>query len=49
MNDQFNCSTEKMCPPPHLTCHEVYEIVKDIHNVLGKQKRNDKNTEEDDM
>jgi hypothetical protein len=28
---------------------EVYEMVKDIHVVLGKRKRTGKNTEEDDM
>jgi hypothetical protein len=36
-------------PPPHLTGHEVYEMVKDIDVVLSKQKRTGKNTEEDDM
>jgi hypothetical protein len=49
MKDQFNCNTEKRRSPSHLTGHEVYEIVKDVHNVLGKQKMTDKNTEEDDM
>jgi hypothetical protein len=49
MNDQFNGNTEKRRPPPHLTGHEVYEMVKDVHVVLGKQKRIDNNTEEDDM
>jgi hypothetical protein len=44
-NDQFISNTEKMRPPPHLTGHEVYEIVKDVHVVLGKQKRTGKNTE----
>jgi hypothetical protein len=38
MKDQFNGKTEKMHPPPHLTGHEVYEMVKDVHVVLGKQK-----------
>jgi hypothetical protein len=38
-----------MCPPPHLTGHEVYEIVKDVHVVFGKWKRTGKNTGEDDM
>jgi hypothetical protein len=46
MKDQFNDNTKKSRPPPHLTGHEVYEIVKDVHVVLGKWKRN---TEEDDM
>jgi hypothetical protein len=32
-----------------LTGHEVYEMVKDVYVVLGKRKRTDKNTEEDDM
>jgi hypothetical protein len=49
MKDQFNGNTEKRHPPPHLTSHEVYEMVKDVHVVLGKQKRTSKNTEEDDM
>jgi hypothetical protein len=49
MNDQFNGNTEKRHPPPHLTGHEVYEMVKDVHVVLSKRKRIDNNTEEDDM
>jgi hypothetical protein len=49
MKDKFNTNTEKWHPPPHLTYHEVYEMVKDAHVVLGKQRRTDKNTEEDDM
>jgi hypothetical protein len=49
MKDQLNGNTEKMRPPPHLTGHEVYEMVKDIHVVLGKRKMTGKNTEEDDM
>jgi hypothetical protein len=49
MNDQFNGNTEKRHPPPHLIGHEVYEMVKDVHVVLGKRKRTDKNTEEDDI
>jgi hypothetical protein len=49
MKDQFNGNTEKKRPPPHLIGHEVYEMVKDVHVVLGKQKRTSKNTEEDDM
>jgi hypothetical protein len=28
---------------------QVYEMVKDVHVVLGKQKQTGKNTEEDDM
>jgi hypothetical protein len=31
MNDQFNGNTEKRHSPPHLTGHEVYEMVKDVH------------------
>jgi hypothetical protein len=46
MKVQFNGNTEKRCPPPHLTGHEVYEMVKDVHVVLGKQKRTSKFTEE---
>jgi hypothetical protein len=49
MKDQFNGNTEKRCHPPYLTGHEVYEIVKDVHVVLGKRKRISKNTKEDDM
>jgi hypothetical protein len=49
MNDKFNGNTEKRRTPPHLTSHEVYEMVKDMHVVLGKWKRTDKNTGEDDM
>jgi hypothetical protein len=33
----------------HLTGHEVYEMVKDVHGVLCKRERIGKNTEEDDM
>jgi hypothetical protein len=36
MIDQFNGNTEKRHPPPHLTGHEAYEMVKDVHVVLGK-------------
>jgi hypothetical protein len=49
MKDQFNGNTEKRRPPPHLIGHEVYEMVKNVHVVLGKQKRTAKNNEEDDM
>jgi hypothetical protein len=49
MKDQFNGKTEKRHPPPHLTGHEVYEMVKDDHVVLGKRKRIGKNIEEHDM
>jgi hypothetical protein len=49
MKDQFNGNTEKRRPPPHLIRHEVYEMVKNAHVVLGKRKRTDKNTEKDDM
>jgi hypothetical protein len=31
MKDKFNGNTEKRHPPCHLTGHEVYEIVKDVH------------------
>jgi hypothetical protein len=43
----INDNTEKRHRPLHLTCHEVYEMVKDVHVVLGKRKRTDKNTEDD--
>jgi hypothetical protein len=49
MKDQFNGNTEKRRPPPHLTGHEVYKMVMDVHIVLGKQKRTGKFIEEDDM
>jgi hypothetical protein len=49
MKDQFNGNTEKRHPPPHHIGHEVYEMVKDVHVVLGKRKRTNKNTEGDDM
>jgi hypothetical protein len=49
MKDQFNGNTKRMHPQLHLTCHEVYEMVKDVHIVLGKQKSTDKKTEEDHM
>jgi hypothetical protein len=47
MKDQFNGNTERRRPPPHLIGHEVYEMVKDVHVVLGKQKRTGKNTKDD--
>jgi hypothetical protein len=49
MKDQYNGNTEKRHPPPHLIGHEVYEMVKDLHVVLGKRKRTGKNTEEAGM
>jgi hypothetical protein len=49
MKDQFNGNTEKRHPPPHLTGHEVYEMVKDVHVILSKRKMTGKNTEEDNM
>jgi hypothetical protein len=49
MKDQFNGNTLRRCPPPHLIGHEVYEMVKDVHVILGKRKRTGKKTEEDDM
>jgi hypothetical protein len=49
MKDKFIGNTKKRRPPPHLIDHEVYEMVKDVHVVLGKQKRTGKNTGEDDM
>jgi hypothetical protein len=49
MKDKFNGNNEKRRPPHHLIGHEVYEMVKDIHVVLGMQKRTGKNTGEDDM
>jgi hypothetical protein len=49
MKDQLNGNTEKRHPPPHLIGHEVYEMVKNVHVILGKQKRTANNNEEDDM
>jgi hypothetical protein len=49
MKDMFNGNNEKRRPAPHLTGNEVYEMVKDVHVVLGKQKKTSKNTDEDDM
>jgi hypothetical protein len=37
MKDQFNGKTEKRRPPPYLIGQEVYEMVMDVHVVLGKQ------------
>jgi hypothetical protein len=48
MKDQFNGNTEKRRPPSHLKGHEVYEMVKNVHVVLGKRKRTAMNNEEDD-
>jgi hypothetical protein len=49
MKDKFNDNTEKRRPPPHLTGHEVYKMVKDVHVEPGKQKRSRKNSGEEDM
>jgi hypothetical protein len=49
MKDQFNGNTEKKHPPLHLTSHEVYEMVKNVHVIHGKWKRTAKNNEEDDI
>jgi hypothetical protein len=49
MKDQFNGNTKKRHPPPHLTSHEVYEMVKNVHVILGKWKRTVKNNEKDDI
>jgi hypothetical protein len=49
MKDQFNGNTEKRHLPMYLIGHEVYEMVKDVHVVLAKWKRTDKNTKEDNM
>jgi hypothetical protein len=49
MKDKFNGNTKKRRPPPHLTGHKVYEMVKDVHIVLGKWKRTGKNTGKNDM
>jgi hypothetical protein len=49
MKDKFNSNTRKRRTPSHIIGHEVYEMVKDVHVVLGKRKRMSKNTREDDM
>jgi hypothetical protein len=49
IKDQFNGNTKKRRLPPYLTGHEVYEMVKDVHVVLGKGKMTGKNTKEDDI
>jgi hypothetical protein len=49
MKDQLNGNTERRHPTQHLIGHEVYEMVKDVHVVLGKRKMTGKNTKEDDM
>jgi hypothetical protein len=49
MKDQFNGNTEKRRHPPNLIGHEVYEMVKEVHVVLGMHKRTEKNNEEDDV
>jgi hypothetical protein len=49
IKNKFNGNNEKRRPPPHLTGHEVYKMVKNVHNVLGKWKRTCKNTGEVDM
>jgi hypothetical protein len=43
MKDQFNGKAEMRHPPLHLTSNEVNEMVKDVHVVLSKRKRTDKN------
>jgi hypothetical protein len=49
MKDQFNGNAKKRRLLPHLTGHEVYKMVKDVHVLLGKQKMTSKNTKEDDI
>jgi hypothetical protein len=49
MKDKFNGNNEKRRPPLHLTGHEVYEVVKDVHVVLAKWKMTNKNADENDM
>jgi hypothetical protein len=44
MKDQFNCNTERRRTPPHLVGHEVYEMVKDVHVIIGKWKMTGNNT-----
>jgi hypothetical protein len=56
MCDHFNGKAEKRRPPPHFSGHDVYEMVKNVHVVLGKRKGEKKGkrgkkvvVEEDDM
>jgi hypothetical protein len=49
MKDKFNGNNEKRHPPPYITGHEVYEMVKDVHVALGKCKSTGKKTGEDDI
>jgi hypothetical protein len=49
MKNQFNGNIKKRRPSSHLTGHEVYEMVKDVHVVLGKRKMTGKFTEEYDI
>jgi hypothetical protein len=49
MKDKFNGNNEKRRLPPHLTGHKVYEMVKDVHVILGKWIKTGKNSGEDDM
>jgi hypothetical protein len=49
MKDEVNGKTEKRHPSPHLTGHEIYEMINDVHVVLGKRKMTNRNIEEDDM
>jgi hypothetical protein len=45
----LNGKTKKRRPSPHLTGHEVYEMVKDVHIVLDKRKMTDNNIKKDNM
>jgi hypothetical protein len=49
MKGQFSGNIEKRRPPPHLTSHEVYKMIKDVHVVLGKRKMAHKFTEAEEM
>jgi hypothetical protein len=56
MCDHFNDKAEKRRPPSHFSGHDVYEMVKNVHVVLDKRKREKKGkkgkkvvVEEDEM
>jgi hypothetical protein len=39
MCDHFNGKAKKRHPPPYFSGHDAYEMVKNVHVVLGKRKR----------
>jgi hypothetical protein len=56
MCDHFNGKAEKRHPPLHFSGHDIYEMVKNVHVILSKRKREKKGkkgkkvvVEEDEM